>query len=122
MQRKTLTILATEQRQSQSGKTYWRVRTDDGIYFAWDAAVADQLTPGTTLTVNVNGSSDYPRIVAVSERPGPDAPASPGLSQRDRLICRQVALKAAVELAEPGASPDQVLALAEVFYAWLVRG
>jgi len=64
------------------------------------------------------GSSDYPRIVAVNEAPGQPEPSfSPAdLSQRNRLICRQVALKAAVELAEPGTSPDQVLGTAEAFY------
>ncbi len=124
MQRQTVTVLAVEKRQSQSGKAFWRVRTDAGTYFAWDAALAEQLTPGTTAVVSINGSSDYPKIVAVHEAPEPPSettstPAASELSQRDRLICKQVALKAAVELAGPGSSADQVLTTAETFYAWL---
>ncbi|MBX6752736.1 MAG: hypothetical protein IRY86_00750 [Thermorudis peleae] len=92
MQRQTVTVLAVEPRQSQSGKAYWRIRTDSGVYFAWSKEIVDQLPAGTTAVVSINGSAEYPRIVAVHEapveheasEPVASAPAAPPAPAGDR--------------------------------------
>ncbi len=126
MQRQTVHVLAVEQRQSQSGKTFWRVRTDSGVYFTWEKAVADQLQPGTTAVVSINGSADYPKIVAVHEAPEPPEPASEGspsptpAGARERRMLRMSALRAAAEVLHGSGLPaDQVVMYADELLRWL---
>lgn len=125
-QRQTVTVLAVEERRSNSGKAYWRVRTDSGVYFVWDQAVAAQLQPETTAVVSINGTTDYPRIVAVHEAPQPigETPAEPGTppaaSDRQRQMLKMSALRTTGEILHGSALPaDQVIAYAEQLLSWL---
>lgn len=128
-QRQTVSVLAVEPRQSQSGKGFWRVRTDSGVYFVWEKAIADQLAPGTTAVVSINGSADYPKIVAVHEAPEPpsnDAPASPApappapAGDRERRMLRMSALRAAAEVLHgSGVEAGALIDYAEQLLAWL---
>ncbi len=117
-------IAELTERESEKGTPYWRaILLQDGqrkVAYVWEPAVAKALTPGQEMLVELktNGSK-FPKVVKAEPLAAPAEPSD--LSQRDRLICRQVALKAAAELAEPGTAPDQVLSIAEAFYAWLVN-
>jgi len=76
-QTKTLTIESIEERTSQSGKPYWRIKVtgERQVYFVWDAALAQALLPGCTYAVTLNGTSEYPKILDVTLVP--DAAPAP---------------------------------------------
>lgn len=124
-------VAEVTERESEKGHPYWRVLLlQDGqrkVAYAWEPAVAKALVPGQEMLVELkqNGSK-FPKVVKAEPAAGaPEAPAPAGapLSPKDRSICKQVALKAAVEtaalLGQP-VSADSVLATAQAYYAWLV--
>uniref|UniRef100_A0A831X7R6 Uncharacterized protein n=1 Tax=Thermorudis peleae TaxID=1382356 RepID=A0A831X7R6_9BACT len=120
-------VAEVTERESEKGTTYWRaILLQDGqrkVAYVWEPAVAKALTPGQEMLVELkqNGSR-FPKLVKaepVTESPAP----APSLAERDRIICRQVALKAAVDtaalLGQP-VSAGSVLATADAYYRWLV--
>jgi hypothetical protein len=109
-QRQTITVQSIEARTTPStGKAYWRVKSDSGVFFVWEKTIADQLQPGTTVVVSTNGSAEYPKIVAVHEAhattastpdpavdPTPVAEPPSAVSERERRMLRMSALRASV--------------------------
>jgi hypothetical protein len=128
-------VAEVEERQSEKGSRFWRVLyVADGkraVAYVWEPSVAAVLAPRREFEVELaqNGSR-FPKIVraeavAADATSEPDEPAE-RFSERDRLISRQVALKAAAELvASWSVSPDdeaaEVIRLAERFYQWLLE-
>jgi hypothetical protein len=96
---RTITVEAVEERTTQKGQRYWRVRAQGERQspFCWDPALAQALEPGMTYQVTVNGTSEYPRIVDVTlipdAAPAP-APAPTAVSERERRMLRMSALRA----------------------------
>ena len=129
-QTKTLTVESIEERTSQSGKPYWRVKVtgEKQAYFVWDATLAEALLPGCTYQAVVNGSSDYPRIVDVTlvpdAAPAASTPAAPSTAtpadKRERQMVRMSALRAAADVLHGSqVSAGELLDYAELLLAWL---
>ncbi|MBX6754575.1 MAG: hypothetical protein IRY86_10110 [Thermorudis peleae] len=131
-QTKTLTVESIEERTSQSGKPYWRVKVtgEKQAYFVWDVTLAEALLPGCTYQAVVNGSSDYPRIVDVTlvpdAAPAPDT-AAPAASTpaaaadaREQRMLKMSALRAAADVLHGSqVSAGELLDYAELLLAWL---
>jgi len=120
---RTITVSEIEERTSQNGKRFWRVKVagEKQALFCWDAALADALLPGQTYVVTVNGSSEYPRItsVAFADDAAP-APAAPTPGERERRTLRMSALRAAADVLHGSAVPaSELVAYAEQLLAWL---
>jgi hypothetical protein len=130
---RTITVREVEARTTPStGKAYWRVKSDSGVFFVWEKTIADQLQPGATVVVSTNGSAEYPKIVAVHETrdaasapdpavdPAPaDAPA-PAVSERERRMLRMSALRAAADALHGSHVPaGELVEYAEQLLMWL---
>ena len=120
---RTITVSEVEERTSQNGKRFWRVKVagEKQALFCWDAALADALLPGQTYVVTVNGSSEYPRItsVAFAGEPAP-APAAPTPGERERRMLRMSALRAAADVLHGAHVPaGELIDYAEVLLDWL---
>lgn len=123
-QTRTIVVESVEERTSQQGKRFWRVKVagERQALFCWDAGLAQALTPGLTYQVTINGSQDYPRITDATLIP--DAPAEPGTppatSDRQRQMLKMSALRTTGEILHGSALPaDQVIAYAEALLQWL---
>lgn len=123
-QARTVTVEEVEERTSQQGKRYWRVKVagERQALFCWDEGLARGLAPGLTYQVTVNGSAEYPRITdvtLVTDAPAPAAPPAPA-GDRERRMLRMSALRAAAEVLHgTGLPADQVTAYAEQLLDWL---
>jgi hypothetical protein len=129
-QRQTITVQSIEARTTPStGKAYWRVKSDSGTFFVWEKALVDQLQPGATVVVSINGSAEYPKIVAVHEAhasapdpavdPAPVEPPS-AVSERERRMLRMSALRAAADVLHGSHVPaDEAIGYAQQLLAWL---
>jgi len=134
-QTKTLTVESIEERTSQSGKPFWRIKVagEKQAYFVWDATLAEALLPGCTYQAVVNGSNDYPRIVDVTLVPHPSpapttpptepAPSTaPAAAERERRMLKMSALRAAADVLHGSQVPaGELLDYAELLLAWLER-
>jgi hypothetical protein len=129
---RTITIREVEARTTPStGKAYWRVKSDSGVFFVWEKTIADQLQPGATVVVSTNGSAEYPKIVAVHEAtaasapdpavdPTPAAEPPSAVSERERRMLRMSALRAAADVLHGAHVPaGEVIEYAEVLLLWL---
>ncbi|GBD17681.1 hypothetical protein HRbin27_00165 [bacterium HR27] len=124
---RTVTVSEVEERTSQNGKRFWRVKVagEKQALFCWDAALAEALLPGQTYVVTVNGSSEYPRIVDVTIADTAPAPATPApapgpAGERERRMLRMSALRAAADVLHGTAVPaSELVAYAEQLLAWL---
>jgi|GEM_PF-1446465 len=131
---RTITVSEVEERTSQNGKRFWRVKVagEKQALFCWDAALADALLPGQRYVVTVNGSSEYPRIVDVTVADTAPAPAAPApapaaagegrtvYGERERRMLRMSALRAAADVLHGSAVPaSELVAYAEQLLAWL---
>ena len=129
-QTRIITVEAVEERTSQQGKRYWRVKAagERQSLFCWDAGLAQALEPGLTYEVAINGSAEYPRITDVTlvpdaATPSPasaPAPAAPATNDRERRMLRMSALRAAAEVLHGSAVPaGELIDYAEQLLAWL---
>jgi hypothetical protein len=123
---RTITVEQVEERTSQKGQRYWRVKVagERQSLFCWDPALAQALEPGMTYQVTVNGTSDYPRIVDVTlipdAAPGPATAPATAVSERERRMLRMSALRAAADVLNGSHVPaGEVIDYAEVLLAWL---
>ena len=121
---RTITVEAVEERTSQKGQRYWRVRAqgERQSLFCWDPALAQALEPGMTYQVTVNGTSDYPRIIDVTLIPdAAPAPApAPAVNERERRMLRMSALRAAADILHGSHVPaGEVIEYAEQLLMWL---
>jgi hypothetical protein len=131
---RTITVREVEARTTPStGKAYWRVKSDSGVFFVWEKTIADQLQPGATVVVSTNGSAEYPKIVAVHEAhvttatapdpavdPTPAADPPSAVSERERRMLRMSALRATADILHGShIAADEVIAYAEVLLQWL---
>ena len=125
---RTITVEAVEERTSQKGQRYWRVRAqgERQSLFCWDPALAQALEPGMTYHVVVNGSADYPRIIDVTlipdAAPGPAPAAAPAtaVSERERRMLRMSALRAAADVLNGSHVPaGELVEYAEQLLMWL---
>ncbi len=124
---RTVTIEAIEERTSQKGQRYWRVKVagERQSLFVWDAGLAEALMPGCTYQVELNGSADYPRIAdatLVPEAPvASTPPASPvPTGDRERRMLRMSALRAAAEVLHGSGVPaNELTSYAETLLEWL---
>jgi hypothetical protein len=127
---RTITVEAVEERTSQKGQRYWRVRAqgERQSLFCWDPALAQALEPGMTYQVTVNGTSDYPRIIDVTllpdATPGPAPAPAPApataVSERERRMLRMSALRAAADVLHGSHVPaGELVEYAEVLLLWL---
>jgi hypothetical protein len=111
---RTITIREVEARTTPStGKAYWRVKSDSGVFFVWEKAIADQLPPGATVVVSTNGSAEYPKIVAVHETPA-SAP-DPAVDPPPRM------LTAAVKRAGGMLNRSGIYPVTPSILAWIAR-
>jgi hypothetical protein len=132
-QRQTITVQSIESRTTPStGKAYWRVKSDSGVFFVWEKTIADQLQPGATVVVSTNGSAEYPKIVAVHETrdaastpdpavdPVPAAEPTSAVSERERRMLRMSALRAAADVLHGSHVPaGELVEYAEQLLMWL---
>jgi hypothetical protein len=125
---RTITVEAVEERTTQKGQRYWRVKVagERQSLFCWDPALAQALEPGMTYHVVVNGSADYPRIIDVTllpdAAPGPAPAAAPAtaVSERERRMLRMSALRAAADVLHGSHVPaGELVEYAEVLLLWL---
>jgi hypothetical protein len=123
---RTITVEAVEERTTQKGQRYWRVKVagERQSLFCWDPALAQALEPGMTYHVVVNGSADYPRIIDVTlipdAAPAPAPAPAPAVSERERRMLRMSALRAAADILHGSHVPaGEVIDYAEVLLAWL---
>jgi hypothetical protein len=124
---RTITVEQVEERTSQKGQRYWRVKVvgERQSLFCWDPALAQALEPGMTYQVVVNGTSDYPRIIDVTlipdATPGPTpAPAPAPVSERERRMLRMSALRAAADALHGSHVPaGELVEYAEQLLMWL---
>jgi hypothetical protein len=125
---RTITVEAVEERTTQKGQRYWRVKVagEQQSLFCWDPALAQALEPGMTYHVVVNGSADYPRIIDVTllpdAAPGPAPAAAPAtaVSERERRMLRMSALRAAADVLHGSHVPaGELVEYAEVLLLWL---
>jgi hypothetical protein len=125
---RTITVEAVEERTTQKGQRYWRVRAqgERQSLFCWDAALAQALEPGMTYQVTVNGTSEYPRIIDVTlvpdaaPTPAPAPAPAPAVSERERRMLRMSALRAAADVLHGSHVPaGEVIEYAEQLLMWL---
>jgi hypothetical protein len=120
---RTITVEAVEERTSQKGQRYWRVRAqgERQSLFCWDPALAQALEPGMTYQVTVNGTSDYPRIIDVTLIPDATPGPTPApVSERERRMLRMSALRAAADVLHGSHVPGgEVIEYAEQLLMWL---
>jgi hypothetical protein len=76
--------------------------------------------------VSINGSGEYPKIVAVHEAPEPVEPAaregaaSPAAGERERRMLRMSALRAAADVLHGSGVPaSELTAYADALVEWL---
>ena len=130
---RTITVSEIEERTSQNGRRFWRVKVagEKQALFCWDAALAEALLPGQTYVVTVNGSSEYPRIVDVTVADTAPAPAAPAPApaagegrtahgERERRMLRMSALRAAADVMHGSGVPaGELIDYAKVLLDWL---
>jgi len=125
---RTITVEAVEERTTQKGQRYWRVRAqgERQSLFCWDAALAQALEPGMTYQVTVNGTSEYPRIIDVTlvpdaaPTPAPAPAPAPAVSERERRMLRMSALRAAADVLHGSHVPaGEAIEYAEQLLMWL---
>jgi hypothetical protein len=125
---RTITVEAVEERTTQKGQRYWRVKVagERQSLFCWDPALAQALEPGMTYQVTVNGTSDYPRIIDVTllpdaaPTPAPAPAPATAVSERERRMLRMSALRAAADILHGSHVPaGETIDYAEVLLAWL---
>lgn len=123
---RTITVSEVEERTSQNGKRFWRVKVagEKQALFCWDETLAEALLPGQRYVVTVNGSAEYPRIVDVAvadTAPAPATPApAPAASERERRMLRMSALRAAADVLHGAHVPaGELIDYAEVLLDWL---
>ena len=138
-----ITIKKIETKQSSKG-TFWRVETDQGWFSVFDQHLGPVLVP-SQWDIEWEQKGEFKHIISGKRLNGPvpPAPLPPGKeamhqdSQKDKLIIREVALKAAVELCtglvtsgklQPvegerlgDAVRKAILKTAEEFEAWICR-
>ena len=131
-------IVAIEPATSKTGKTYWRIKEEQGgEYACWSEAVAKLLHPGEAeLEFEVKGKfiniisghmlapapvGITPAQAATSQAIAKPADRVPGPDTRDIMIARQVALKAAVDWLDPEKNtPLAVCQMAQLFLNFLM--
>jgi hypothetical protein len=125
---RTITVEQVEERTTQKGQRYWRVKVvgERQSLFCWDPALAQALEPGMTYQVVVNGSADYPRIVDVTlipdaaPAPAPAPAPATAVSERERRMLRMSALRAAADVLHGAHVPaGELVEYAEVLLLWL---
>jgi hypothetical protein len=125
---RTITVEAIEERTTQKGQRYWRVRAqgERQSLFCWDPALAQALEPGMTYQVVVNGTSEYPRIVDVTlvpdaaPAPAPAPAPATAVSERERRMLRMSALRATADILHGSHVPaGEVIEYAEQLLMWL---
>ena len=123
-----LTIKDAQYVQGQRGP-YLKVTDDKGDwYFVFNASLHSDLAEriGQVVSVEVERTAKGKRITAVdlaarTMGAAPTYQPGPPIYDKERLIVREVALKAAVE-ARLSTEVDDVLRLADRFVAWLLEG
>lgn len=113
-----LTVQKVTQQRSQKGGTYYKVATDRGAFYVWDAQVAQGLTPGAVVEAEVR-EGDYPRILSARQVAAPNGnPQSEREGGREE---RLEALRLAVAIIGQVRPQDvpQVLEAAERIRRWL---
>jgi hypothetical protein len=123
---RTITVEQVEERTSQKGQRYWRVKVvgERQSLFCWDPALAQALEPGMTYHVVVNGSADYPRIIDVTlipdATPAPAPAPATAANERERRMLRMSALRAASDILHGSHVPaGEVIEYAEQLLMWL---
>ena len=127
---RTITVEQVEERTTQKGQRYWRVKVvgERQSLFCWDPALAQALEPGMTYHVVVNGTSEYPRIIDVTlipdaaptPAPAPAPVPATAVSERERRMLRMSALRAAADILHGSHVPaGEAIDYAEVLLAWL---
>lgn len=117
-----VTITEIEERTSQNGRRFWRVRVagERQALFVWDPDLAEELRPGGTYEVEINGSADYPRLVSAVPVTEPSPAPPPVAGTPERRMLRMSALRAAAEILHgTGLPASEVTAYAEALLAWL---
>jgi hypothetical protein len=120
---------------TKTGTDYWVIETDAGKMSCFDYAMVEELSPFVGLTISIEyslageknqyknfksftGPSDKTKFeAAIDERNFQDA------ATKDRVIMREVALKAAVDFSGSGVidTVENVLAYAEKFFEWIKK-
>jgi hypothetical protein len=127
---RTITVEQVEERTTQKGQRYWRVRAqgERQSLFCWDAALAQALEPGMTYQVTVNGTSEYPRIIDVTlvpdaaptPAPAPAPAPATAVSERERRMLRMSALRATADILHGAHVPaGEAIEYAEQLLMWL---
>lgn len=114
------TVKACEQKETKGGKTYWRVQFAPGGWASTFSATIGRLcekSKDEKVEVELENNGDFTNIKAVSAVKASSA-ASGG---KDDRIVREVALKAAVEIAIASQRMDAgwIFAIAGAFVDWI---
>ena len=116
------TVKAVEEKQSSKGRTYWRIQLQPG---GWGSSFNPKVGKvcseniGRELDLTTSQNGQYLNVDDVVAPPA--GSTSGGGTDRDHLIVRQVALKAAVELAVSSQTTDTgwIFATAGSFVDWI---
>ncbi len=123
----TVLVKDTEQKTTKTGKTYWRVNLDGIGWASTFSATIGKLCAdhkGEELAVETEKNGDFTNIKSAALIQAAAVPGGP-VPQRDALIVRQVALKAAVEYANAlrpsvTSTTEDIIANAAAFAAWIL--
>lgn len=128
-----VTVVEKVQKQTKNGKPFWKIGTNLGDYFVWEATLANSLEVGHSFVVEIE-QGDYPKITKIvktselQEATGQiDVVSSASKDTSDRIL-RCVALEHSARMFSKNPEvfthsvPEvaaSVLEMAELFLLWL---
>ena len=127
----TTTVKAiTSAKGKTSGKEYWNIETDAGRMSCFEykdvAPLMEYVGKSATIEYSLSKDGKYKNFVSF-KAPTPEQKFAASLNEnnvdkekeKNRLIMRQVALKASVEYVDVIGDVNKVIEVAEVFNTWL---
>ena len=130
---KTVVNDIEEKTSEHTGKKYWLIKTDSGIYSTFDRALIEMILKGKENHLEYTVKGDYKNVKDVIIEGSPQfkqqAPSKTSSRSTSFEIMRQTALKCAVELMKvdlsvnPDVDPEKIVKdttdMARKFYEWL---
>lgn len=123
--KKDLEIVEAEDKQTKAGKTYSRIKTNEGWMSCFDKKTADDIKEniGKWASLTIKASGDFQNIEGFNglAEGKLDVPVETMVSNKPKedntsAMTRAVALKCAVQVTD---DPEKALSIANEFIKWL---